>query len=273
MSTTPMGEFLRHRRDAVRPADAGLPERGNRRVTGLRREEVAQLAGISVEYYVRLEQGRERNPSPQVLEALAAALLLGDDARAHLFRLAGLAPRAHRSLPAERVDPSLEQLLAAWPASPALVYGRAYDVLATNPLAEALFGGFPPSRNLMRMVFHDPAAPQFYADWPGVAAATVAGFRMNLGLAPHDPRVKQVLREMLDSSEAFVELWERHDVRGKRLETKSLRHPRVGDLTLRVQIFDVRGTHGQELAVYHAEPGSPSADAITLLGMLANADR
>ncbi|MFI5933992.1 helix-turn-helix transcriptional regulator [Actinoplanes sp. NPDC051494] len=271
MPTTPMGEFLRHRRDAVRPAEAGLPDRGDRRVAGLRREEVAQLAGVSVDYYVRLEQGRERNPSPQVVDALAAALRLGDDARAHLFRLAGLAPRIRRVFTPEHVDPALEQLMRAWPAHPAMIYGRAYDILAANPLGEALFGGFPYSRNLVEMVFHDPRARAFYADWPAVAAGTVAGFRMHLGNAPDDPRIGEVLRGLLDSSAEFVELWARHDVRGKTLEVKKLHHADVGALTLRVQTFDVRGADGQELVVYQAEPGSASADALTLLGMLATA--
>ncbi|WP_305787140.1 helix-turn-helix domain-containing protein [Symbioplanes lichenis] len=269
MPTTPLGEFLRHRRDAVKPADAGLPDRGDRRVAGLRREEVAQLAGVSVDYYVRLEQGRERNPSAQVLETLAAALRLDDDARLHLFRLAGLAPRARAAAAAEHVDPALEELLRQWPANPAVIYGRAYDVLAANPLGEALFGGFAATRNLVRLVFTEPGAREFYADWPAVAAGTVAGLRMHLSEAPDDPRIGEVLRELLTTSAEFARLWSRHDVRGKSADRKTFRHPAVGELTLRVQTFDVRGSHGQELAVYHAAPGSPSADALTLLGMLA----
>ncbi|GAB2586408.1 transcriptional regulator [Paractinoplanes abujensis] len=266
MPTTELGDFLRKRRAAVRPAQVGLPEHGDRRVAGLRREEVAQLAGVSVDYYVRLEQGRERNPSAQVAETLAVALRLDDDGRAHLFRLAGLAPTARAAYGADRVDPALVQLMAAWPATPALVYNRAYDILAANPLGEALFAGLP--RNLMLAVFTEPRAREFYADWPTVAANSVAGFRMQLGKAPDHPRVRAVLSELLEGSEEFAELWRRHDARGKSLDLKTLHHPEVGRLTLRVQTFSVRGTDGQELAVYSPEPDSPSADAVALLGML-----
>jgi len=264
--TSELGDFLRHRRGAVRPADVGLSSTGQRRVPGLRREEVAQLAGVSADYYVRLEQGRERTPSAQVLEALAAALRLDDDGRAHLFRLAGLAPRPRSAYGTERADPGLRELLETWPDSPALVLGRAYDILAANPLAEALFG---PARNLMAFVFLDPAARDFYADWPGVAANTVAGFRLRHGEAPGDPRVRAVLHELLTRSPEFERLWARHDARGKSLEVKTFRHREVGELTLRMRAFDVRGAAGQELIVYHAEPGSPSADALRLLGALA----
>ncbi|MGK5684150.1 helix-turn-helix transcriptional regulator [Actinoplanes sp. URMC 104] len=266
MPTSELGDFLRHRRAAVRPGQVGLPEHGDRRVAGLRREEVALLAGVSVDYYVRLEQGRERTPSAQVAESLAVALRLGDDGRAHLFRLAGLAPRDRVSHAAERVDPALAELLDSWPATPALVLGRAYDVLAANPLGEALFAGL--SRNLMLAVFTDPRAREFYADWPAVAANSVAGFRVRLGEAPGHPRVRAVLAELLERSPEFAALWREHDARGKTIDVKTLRHPEVGELTLRVQTFAVRGTDGQELTVYSAEPGSPSADAVALLGML-----
>lgn len=270
-----LGDFLRHRRDAVRPADVGLPDGGNRRVAGLRREEVAQLAGVSVDYYVRLEQGRERSPSPQVLDALGVALRLDDDGRAHLFRLAGLAPRPAAGAGAERVDPALLTLMNAWPHNPALVLGRAYDVLAANPLGDALFGdplsGDPRPGNLMALVFREPRARDFYADWPTVARDAVAGFRSQLGKAPHDPRVQEVLRGLLRDSPEFAELWARHDARGKAATVKEFHHPRVGRLTLSMQTFDVRGAAGQELVVYHAAPGSPSADGLTLLGTLTAA--
>ncbi|ADB31817.1 helix-turn-helix domain protein [Kribbella flavida DSM 17836] len=268
MATTPLGDYLRSRRALVSPKSVGLASTGRRRVDGLRREEVSMLAGVSVDYYVRLEQGRERNPSVQVLDALSAALRLDDDGRLHLFRLAGMAPRPRTATVTDRVDPNLLQLLAAWPDNPALVSNRAYDVLASNAIADALFGGYT-TGNLMLLVFLDAGARQFYADWEAVAANSVAGFRLGHGEAPDDPRVRAVLQQLLEQSEEFAQLWQRQDARGKTLDTKRFVHPAVGELTLRMQAFDVRSAPGQELIVYHAEPGSSSAEAVRLLGTLA----
>ena len=227
------------------------------------------LAGVSVDYYGRLEQGRERTPSVQVLDALAATLRLDDDGRAHLFRLAGLAPRAANNHVSDRVDPALLRLMQAWPDNPALVYNRAYDILAVNPLARALFGDLGAVGNLMLMLFTEPRAREFYADWPTVAQDAVAGLRMAYSAAPDDPRTRAVLTELLNAGEGFRSLWERGDARGKSLATKTFRHPEVGTLTLGMQTFDVRSAPGQELIVYAAEPATPSADALTLLGSIA----
>ncbi|MCK0177165.1 helix-turn-helix domain-containing protein [Mycolicibacterium sp. F2034L] len=267
-----LGEYLRSRRAALRPADAGLSSVGVRRVPGLRREEVAMLAGVSVDYYSRLEQGRERSPSVQMLDALAAALRLDDDGRTHLFRLAGHAPTPQRTRVSDRVDPALLRLMDAWPDNPALVYNRSYDVLAVNPLAEALFGPVGAVGNLMLLVFTEPRAREFYVDWHAVAADSTAGFRMAHSSAPDDPRTRAVLSELLERSDEFRALWERRDARRKSLAEKRFRHPKVGVLTLRMQTFDVRSAPGQELVVYDAEPGSPSADAVTLLGAIAATD-
>jgi transcriptional regulator with XRE-family HTH domain len=270
MPSTPLGDYLRARRARVAPADAGLPAAGVRRVAGLRREEVALLAGMSADYYVRLEQGRERHPSGQVLDALAAVLRLDDDARLHLFRLAGLDPTVRAAVAPERVDPQLLALLDAWSAQPALVLGRAYDVLASNRLGRALFGFAPDERdNLLHVVFLRPDARSFYADWDAAATNTVAGFRMLYGAAPHDPRVRAVLTELLAASSEFAERWERHDARGKHAEHKRLVHPEVGELDLHMQSFDVRSAPGQQLVVYHAEPGGTAAQNLALLGSLA----
>jgi transcriptional regulator with XRE-family HTH domain len=266
--STPLGDYLRARRDQVTPEQLRLPSHTQRRVPGLRREEVAFLAGVSADYYVRLEQGRERHPSAQVLDALAEVLVPGDlDARRHLYRLAGLTPSPRVSAP-ERVDPELLELLSAWPEQPALVLGRAYDVLALNALGRALFG-VEAGTNLMELVFLEAPARSFYADWDTVAADSVAGFRLLHGEAPGDPRIGEVLARLLDGSAEFADLWERHEVRGKRLQHKRFRHRWVGDLELRMQVFDVRSAPGQELVVYHAEPGSASADGLRLLGTLA----
>ncbi|MFI0353217.1 helix-turn-helix domain-containing protein [Actinomadura sp. 9N407] len=273
MTERHLGDFLRGRRARVRPEDAGLPAGPRRRVPGLRREEVALLAGMSVDYYVRLEQGRERNPSPQVLNALATVLRLDDDARSHLFRLAGPAPRPARSTP-ERADPELLQLLDGWPDNPALVLGRAYDVLAGNRLGHALFEEFRGGANLLVKLFLDPDARWFYKDWEAAAVGTVAGFRLLYGQDPHHPRVREVLGSMLERSPEFAELWRANEARGKRAEVKTFRHGDVGELTLRMHAFDVRAAPGQQLVVYQAEPGSASADALALLGTLAaTADR
>ncbi|KMS90664.1 helix-turn-helix transcriptional regulator [Prauserella rugosa] len=269
MASSALGDYLSTRRARVTPAEANLPVTGHRRVPGLRREEVAALAGISADYYVRLEQGRERTPSAQVLEALSVALRLGDDGRAHLFRLAGLAPTAVPRAVIDRVEPSLLRLMDNWPDNAALIYNRAYDVLASNEIADALFQDFGPEHNLMLLVFLSPRARQFYVDWPRVAANSVAGFRLNHAAAPDDPRIRSVLTTLLEQSAEFRDLWARHDARGKAAETKTFEHPDVGTITLSMQTFDVRSSPGQELVVYHAEPGTPSATAMALLGTMA----
>jgi transcriptional regulator with XRE-family HTH domain len=263
VATTALGDFLRRRRAELTPTQTGLLTSGVRRVPGLRREEVALLAGMSADYYVRLEQGRERHPSVQVLDALARALRLDVDARQHLHRLAGLSPLAHAPAAAERVDPELRRLMDMWPDNPALVLGRGYDVLAANPLGEALFGS---CGNLAFKVFLEPSARAFYSDWHEVAAGTVAGLRLASGAAPDDPVLDRVIRALMGRSREFRSLWARHDARGKSAQSKRLVHPEVGPLTLAMQTFDVRAEPGQQLVVYHAHPGSEDAQALRLLG-------
>lgn len=261
---SPLGEFLILRRSRVQPADVGLRSNGRRRVPGLRREEVAQLADVSVDYYTRLEQGREASPSPQVAAAIGTALMLDEHALAHLYRLAGLTPP--RAVPtAAAVDPQLAAFLNEWTDHPAFVLGQAFDVLAANPLAEALFLGFGPTGNLLESMFLDPAAAVLYRDWDTVAASMVASFRLLEAAQPREPRIVEVRGRLLAADARFAALWTGAEVRGGRLTSKRFRHPEAGDLELHLQAFDVRAAPGQELVVYRAERGSVSNDALKVL--------
>ena len=269
MTTSKLGDYLRARRDQVTPSEVGLPQDGRRRVPGLRREEVAMLARISVDYYLRLEQGRERRPSPQVLDALSDALLLDEDGRLHLYRIAGMAPSQRAEGGVERANPELLTMAEMWDRTPALVLGRAYDVLAANTLGRAVFPHLRPGANLLLTMFLDPSVRQFYADWEYAAGNAVAGFRFLEGARPDDPRIQEVLRKATEGSREFARLWKRRDARGKSDAVKRLNHPEVGELALWMQTFDVRSAPGQQLIVYHAQEGTRTADALRLLGSLA----
>ncbi|TNC25423.1 helix-turn-helix domain-containing protein [Amycolatopsis alkalitolerans] len=264
-----LGEFLRARRDLVSPRQAGLPGDGERRVPGLRREEVALLAGVSTDYYIRLEQGRERHPSDQVLDAIARALRLDEDGATHLFRLAMPAPQVATRVSPPTVDPELRTLMEHFIHAPATVLGPALDVLAANSLSTALYAGFARFDNLARMVFLDPAAVEFYLDWDSVARSTVASLRAASAPFHDDPRVSEVVGELTVRSPAFASYWARHEVRPRRAERKRFRHPLVGELEVHAQALSVTNAPGQQLFVYSAEPGSPSADGLTLLGRLS----
>jgi len=273
MPATELGDFLRSRRSQVTPHDAGLHSYGVRRVPGLRREEVAILAGLSADYYTRLEQGRERNPSAQVLDALSRALRLDADQEMHLYRLARLAPGVRGSGAREAVAPALLQLMNTFDSAPAFVLNPLLDVLARNRLAEALFSSFTVTDNLLRMVFTDPAAASFYADWPRVAQASAATLRLAVGHGP-DARLSALVDELSAASPTFRRVWAQGHVRGKTSEAKNLVHPEVGAVDLTFQAFDVRDKPGQQLIVYQAEPGSSSEHALKLLGSLtATRDR
>jgi transcriptional regulator with XRE-family HTH domain len=268
-SSNALGEYLRARRHAVRPQQVGLPDAGRRRTPGLRREELAVLAGISTDYYVRLEQGRERSPSAQVLGALARVLALEPDASAHLHALAHPAPVRGSTHGAERVSEELRQLLESWPNNPAFVLGRFSDVLARNTMAAALYSGFTIVDNMPKAVFLDPVARGFYAEWEHVAWSSAAGLRAAAGPDLDDPRLLHLVDELSAGSPEFRALWARHDVRGKTNAPKAFHHGEVGPLTLTFQSFSVNGAPGQQLVVYHAEPGSSSEQALALLGSLA----
>ena len=275
-----IGEYLRARRELIQPADVGLPQlAGRRRVPGLRREEVAMLAGVSADYYVRLEQGRDQHPSRQVLDALARALQLDDDAIAHLDSLATPAARPRRRggggrYPRpERVPAGILQLISTWHETPAYVYGRYMDVLAANPLASVLAPYYTPGENLVRTTFLDPRLRDRYEDWDRAAAATVAALRALVGPDADDPHLNELVGELSVRSERFRQLWARHDARPKRSGTTQIQHPQVGLLELNYEKLPIPDADRETLCIYHAVPGSSTAQALTLLATAAVTER
>jgi transcriptional regulator with XRE-family HTH domain len=266
-----LGEFLKNRRSQLRPADVGLVTYGDhRRVPGLRREELAQLAGVSAPYYSRLEQGQSANASPEVLDAIARALRLDDTERRHLHELAGGARgRTPRRRPApERVTPAVRQLLATLGDVPAVVLGRRSDVLAWNAAGHALFAGHldrdgPERPNLARLVFLDPHTRELYADWPAKARAVVATLRMASGRHLDDPRLAALVGDLAVRSTEFAALWADQRVKAGGDAVYVMRHPLVGTMTVTHQAL--RTEQDLHVVVATTEPGSPSHAAMTLL--------
>ncbi|MGN8025639.1 helix-turn-helix domain-containing protein [Microbacterium sp. 22242] len=273
--TGALGDFLRSRRDALTPEDAGIVAHGLRRVPGLRREELAQLAGVSVAYYTRLEQGQSIAASDGVLDALARALQLRDDERSHLFALATPRPSRRRRPPrAERPAPGGLALLAAMDGVPALVLGRRGDVLAWNPLGHALLAGHvgfdapahPGTRpNTVRMLFLDPHTRDLHRDWAAEATLVVASLRFIAAQHPDDSALAALVGELSMNSPEFAALWARHAVELCSSGTKHLHHPEVGDLDVQYQALHLPGAEGQRLLAHTVDPGSSSADALRLL--------
>ncbi len=265
----PLGEFLRARRELVTPDQAGIPVLGVRRVPGLRREEVAMLSGISAEYYLRLEQGRDRNPSVQVLESIARVLRLDDHATAHLQGLAADRPRRPRAgRRPEAVPVGVAKLLATI-ALPAFVEGRYLDVLAANPLATAISPRLVPGGNRLRDLFLDAAEQALFPQWERAAAHLVAGFRQAVGTAVDDPRCIDLVGELSLASPLFRQLWARHDVAVREGVQITFAHPQVGPLTLNREKLLVGGTDGIMLVLYHPDAGSEDAAKLALLGSAA----
>ncbi|MFC4116383.1 helix-turn-helix domain-containing protein [Nonomuraea zeae] len=264
-----LGDYVRARRELVTPEQAGIPASGVRRVPGLRREEVAMLAGISADYYLRLEQGRDRHPSVQVLESLARVLRLDDDATAYLLRLGADKPRRRRRRPRkETVPPSVAQLVTTLPL-PAYVEGRYFDVLAANRLATALSPRLAAGANRLRDVFLDPAEQALYPDWESAAAGMVAGFRESVGTDTDDPRFIELVGELSLASPLFSRLWARHDVEACEGTSKHIDHPQVGDLWLNRERLSIGGAPGRLLVIFHPDPGSDSAGKLALLASAA----
>ena len=262
-----LGDFLRARRELVTPAEVGLPAgNGLRRVPGLRREEVALLAGISAEYYVRLERGRDRSPSAQVVDALARVLQLDTEGAAYLMALASPRLRRPRAAREQQVPPRLELLLLTLNV-PAIVFNKHSDVLAANPLARQLSPDMRPGVNRLRLLFLDPEVRGYHPGWERYTADVVAHLRAQAGTNSDDERLHALIGELSLRSDRFRQLWARHDVRTARGGTFLVRHPDVGDLELLVEKFAVAGAgnSGLEMLLLHAEPGTRTAQALVTL--------
>jgi transcriptional regulator with XRE-family HTH domain len=277
-----LGAFLKACRARVRPDEVGLtPYGGRRRVAGLRREELALLAGVSPSYYARLEQGQSRNASPQVLDALAAALALTATERRHLHSLAETAGRRRvtRPAPIEHADPALLELLHAMPTVSALIMGRRSDVLAWNPLGHALLAAHlvpdcpsVPGRrpNMARMVFLDPDTRALYADWPRKAGAVVGNLRLTAGAHPDDPELASLIGGLTMASPEFGVLWNDHRVQACATAHYELHHPLIGDLTITQQTLRSVDNPDQTLVTCTAPPDTSSASALAVLNHLTD---
>ncbi|WP_218914621.1 helix-turn-helix transcriptional regulator [Amycolatopsis endophytica] len=273
MKSSELAEFLRTCRSRVGPGELGLDgESSRRRVPGLRREELARLAGVSVDYYTRLEQGRSRSASAEVLDALATALRLDDAERQHLMDLGRPEPaRRRRRARPQRVDPATLRLIEMLDEvhSPAFVLGRRLDVLAHNRIAGALIAEFRAlpavDRNQARFVFFDPRARELYQDWEAVARDTVAMLRLDAGRNPGDPQLSALIGDLSIHSAEFRDWWPDHQVHRRTTGAKGYHHPVAGDLTVRYQALHPADDPDQTLFVYTTEPGSASEAAMRLL--------
>jgi transcriptional regulator with XRE-family HTH domain len=271
-TTSELSQFLTSRRAKVTPEQAGLPNYGRRQVPGLRREEVASLAGVSVDYYKRLERGNASGASDSVLDAIADALRLDDAERAHLFDLARAATptpaRRRRRPPQGGVRPAVQQILDTI-GSPATVSNTRGDYLAANPLGRALYAPLFESReqppNSARFTFLDPAAQEFFVDWEKAAKDLVANLRSRAGRNPYDRELSDLVGELSTRSEPFRKWWAAHNVRYHQTGSKRLRHPVVGELELSYEVMEMTADAGLRLAVFAAAPGSRSAEALDLL--------
>ncbi|GAA1263367.1 transcriptional regulator [Planotetraspora silvatica] len=275
-----LGDFLRSRRARLNPGDVGMEVQRHRRVPGLRREELAQLAGVSVDYYTRLEQGRSKNASPVVLDAIARALQLNETEREHLFDLANpiCNPARCGKVLQQDVLPETRVLLDTLERAdvPAAVIGLRTDFLAANLMFRALMIGFdtmsPHERNLARYVFLDPRSRELHRDWAIVAADATALLRFAIGRHPRDPRLHELTKELCLHSEDFRRIWDEHHVLERISGVKRYRHPAAGEFTLGYQALTLPGDADQMLLIYTVDPASPSETALRLLAKWARAN-
>lgn len=269
-------EFLTTRRAKISPEQANLPYYGKRRVPGLRREEVAALAGVSVDYYNRLERGNLAGVSEAILESIANALRLDEAERLHLNRLARAAnpvPRARRATKRPQLSPSIQRVLDGMSDVAAIVRNGRMDLLASSTLGRALYSPAydeePDRPNLARFAFLSPAARAFYPDWEGAANVSVALLRTEAGRNPHDPALTALVGELSTRSDEFRVRWASHNVRTHYSGCKVFHHPAVGDLTLNYDVMDLPGDSGLSLTAYTAAADSTSADGLKLLASWA----
>ncbi|QJS99857.1 helix-turn-helix domain-containing protein [Streptomyces asoensis] len=274
---TELGRFLRARRTRVTPGDVGLPvSSGVRRTPGLRREELATLAGISIDYYARLERGTETRPSPSVIDAIARVLRLEEAEHKHLRELAASADghvTASATVPSRSLPPGTQLILESLRPNPAYVVGRTFELLAANPGGLRLFAGIEDwqgeQRNLARYVFLHPTARELWDDWDNAVRSCVAWLRGLAGIEPGAPDLALIVDELLRKSPEFVRMWDRYDVRGNTGGRHAYHHPEVGDLALGYQGMTLNGTNGQHLVVFYAEPDTRDYDAMVLLDKAA----
>ena len=264
-TSNPLGAYLRARRELVTPEQAGIPDGGVRRVPGLRREEVAMLAGISADYYLRLERGRNRHPSMQVLESIARVLHLDEDHFAHLLTLVAEVSRQRRRRPRKETPPPGVLKLVESLIQPAFIEDRYFDILASNSLARALSPGLAVGGNQLRDLFLNPAEQALHPEWESVTECFVANLRQAVGNDVGDPRFIELTGELSLASPRFRQLWARHEVRGQRGTPIRMNHPQLGELTLNRERLGIGGTDALMLVVYHPDAGSSDADKLALL--------
>ena len=264
-SPHPLGDYLRARRELLHPDDVGLPEgSGRRRVPGLRRSEVAILAGISTEYYVKLEQGQESHPTEQVLDALSRALRLDATATSYLHALARLTDRPPQPAASRAVERT-RWLINSWPMTAAMILDRHNDIVATNPLMTALVAGYQPGRNSLAALLLDPDVRKLYVEWEGLSMRSIGLMRSRVGLDPGHERAQQLIAQLTRDSARFRELWHRHDIAGMTEGTHPMNHPVAGTLSLHFSHFPLVGSDDHSVFLYYAEPGSRTERALAEL--------